>query len=528
MRREAASKRIQKMHIVLVDPGSAREEINEPIGIGMIAAAVELELGTEAHVSQYFEPINGLPDQQQVREADVLGISTPLGSMEKLRALVTQWRAIPSDERPVLTLGGVIATFAPDSLLTEFPEAIVVIGEGEEAFSLLVKLILKNSRGLWRQVLAEASIPNLKFNTPRGIVNTHRQNIDLAKYPCPTRPFLKQLISLGGIVRAESSRGCSYGHCTFCAIQHKYSNKIEWRTVGIPRVIQELCELSASGVRHPYFTDEDFVGADPTRALALADAIKREKELGNIANDLTLYVDMRVASILAGETAHHPSGLSVLRSLQEAGLREVFVGIESGSGEQAKRYRKPATTERNLRALQLLRGVGISTDIGFIFFDPEMTLQEAEANLAFLRSADLWYHDARLTKEVRLEAGTPLVDIYNRKNLIAGPLDVDQLTFPYRWRCSQVESIHEVFRTWEAIEQELVYKLQAATRGEVSTLTQRQERRTALGKIRAVELDALESLVVSTKQGNDPALHDLSTFSRRRRDLLTQSQEIFV
>lgn len=516
------------MQIVLVDPGSSREEINEPIGIGMIAAAVEQELGTRAHVSQYFEPITGLPTSDKIRQSDVIGISTPLGSLRTVRGLVAKWELIQPEIKPVLVLGGVIATFAPESLLSEFPEAIVVIGEGEEAFTLLVKLMQEVSREHWREVLGEASIPNLKFRTTRGVVSTRRKNVDLSKYPAPSRPFLKQLVSLGGIVRAESSRGCSYGRCTFCAIQHKYNDKIEWRVIDVPRIVQELCELSAAGVRHPYFTDEDFMGADPTRALSLARAIANEKDRGNISGDFSLYVDMRVASILAGKTAHHPSGVTVLTALQEAGLREVFVGIESGAGEQAKRYRKPATTDRNLRALQILRRAGLSMDIGFIFFDPEMTLQEAATNLTFLRSSGLWFHDARLTKEVRLEAGTPLVDDYQQKNLIAGPLDVDQLTFPYRWRSTQVESVHEVFRAWEAIEQESIYRLQAATRGEVPTGTQRQERREALGTIRAVELDALEMLITLTQQGGDPLTVDLSKFSRRRGDLVCMALEKFL
>jgi radical SAM superfamily enzyme YgiQ (UPF0313 family) len=494
----------------------------------MIAAAVEQELGAKVHLSQYFEPITGLPNFEQICRADVFGISTPLGSLENVRKLVAQWRLIPLDKRPVLVLGGVIVTFAPENILSEFSEAILVIGEGEEAFSRLVKLIQEKLRKPWLDALTEASIPNLMFQTVIGVVRTRRKNIDLEKYPSPSRPFLNQLKSLGGIVRAESSRGCSYGRCTFCAIQHKYNDRIDWRVIDVPRIVQDLCELSAAGVRHPYFTDEDFMGADPSRALTLASAILEEKKRGNISSDFSLYVDMRVASILAGKTAHHPSGIAVVEALQMAGLREVFVGIESGAGEQTRRYRKPATTERNLRALQLLRCAGLSTDIGFIFFDPEMTLQETATNLKFLRDAGLWFHDARLTKEVRLEAGTPLVDIYKQKNLIAGPLNVDQLTFPYRWLCAQVESVYTAFRAWEAMEQDSIYSLQAAARGEVPTATQRQNRREALGKIRAVELDALEKLVTLTQQGADPLRSDLSTFSRRRRDLLDMALTRFL
>ncbi|MBS1196702.1 MAG: Fe-S oxidoreductase [Proteobacteria bacterium] len=456
--------------------------------------------------------------------SDILGISTPLGSLHRLQGLVTRWRAIPPDRRPLLVFGGLIATFAPDALLKEFPEAVLVIGEGEEALVRLTEVVGLHPEVLWRQVFAEASIPNLMYQAGDQVIRTVRRNINLRDAPPPDRPFLNELLLRGGIVRAEASRGCSYGRCSFCAIQHKYCDEAGWRDVKISRIVQELGDLSLAGARHPYFTDEDFIGNDPLRALALARAIEREKSLGRISSELTLYVDMRAASVLARGNAGRPSGLAVLKGLQAAGLREVFVGIESGAVEQVQRYKKPATTQRNLQALHRLRDLGLEVDIGFIFFDPEMTLDEAATNLDFLRHAGLWNHYARLTKEVRLEAGTPLVELYRQKDLIAGPLDVDELTFPYRWRDTRVEAVHNTFRAWERLDGGRVYELQAASRGEVPSENLRRRRCELLGQVRAVELDVLHSIVDSTQQNKDSASLDLSPFTQRRSDLLDSWQ----
>lgn len=510
----------RQVDVLLVDPGSSRHELNEPIGIGALAAAIEHAMGKLAHVEQFFAPFNGLPDYQSMVRADILGISTPLGSVDRLHGIVSTWRAIPAPRRPKLVLGGLIATFAPDALLKAFPEAVLVVGEGEEAIKLLVEILRLAPEGRWHDLMVEASIPNLVFQVGDQMIRTKRRNIDLRNALPPARPFLRELVERGGIVRVEASRGCSYGRCTFCAIQHKYCDEAIWREVTIPRVIHELSELSNAGARHPYFTDEDFVGNNPYRALALADAIEREKLHGNIAPELTLYVDMRAANILTRGTANRPSGSEILNRLQTAGLREVFVGIESGAKEQVLRYRKPATAERNLRALSLLKELGLEVDIGFIFFDPEMTLAEASANLEFLRSAGLWSHYARLTKEIRLEAGTPLVETYRQKDLIAGPMDIDELTYPYRWRDARVESIHNIFRTWENLDQDRVYDLQAASRGEVRSEAERRNRCQILGQIRTIELDTLEVIVRATTNGEDSACLDLGLFTRRRSDLL--------
>lgn len=509
-----------QVHVTLVDPGSSRHELNEPIGIGALASAINQHFGPLACVVQFFAPINGLPDYQTMGDTGILGISTPLGSVARLRSLVATWRAIPTQRRPLLVLGGLIATFAPETLLGEFPEAILVIGEGEEAITLLTAIARVAPDGPWHALLAEASIPNLVYKVGDQVIRTHRRNIDLREAPAPARPFLRDLVLQGGIVRVEASRGCSYGRCTFCAIQHKYCDEAVWRDVEIPRIIQELSELSRVGARHPYFTDEDFVGSDPTRALALASAIEREKLLGNITDELTLYVDMRAASILARGNANRPSGADVLKGLRAAGLREVFVGIESGAGEQVRRYKKPATAERNLRALSVLDGLGLAVDVGFIFFDPEMTLGEASANLEFLRRAGLWNHYARLTKEIRLEAGTPLVELYRQKDLIAGPINIDELTYPYRWRDAQVEEIYDVFHSWECQDQDRVYDLQAASRGEVPNEAERRNRCQLLGQVRTVELDTLHAIVTAAHNGGSPARLDLGLFTRRRCDLI--------
>lgn len=506
------------MRVALVDPGSSRAEMNEPIGIDLLAASLQARFGEKIEVSQYFKPITGLPDSGEIPAFALLGIASPLGSLSELDALYASWRR--ARVRPKLVIGGVLATYGPDQILARFPEAVAILGEGEDALTRLAELNCTTAGACFSKDQLQ-NIPNIAFTTDTGIVKTPRLNIDLSITPPPSRRFTADVAKSGGIVRAESSRGCSYGACSFCAIQHKYSDIKGRREFPIDTILDDLERISQCGARHPYFTDEDFVGTSPDRAIALAEAISSAKRHGRIAKELTLYLDMRASSILHKESPHRRSGIQVLTALKDCGLREVFVGLESGSPTQAARYKKPSPSTRSFETLAILRALGITVDVGFIFFDPEMSLQEASENLDFIRTTGLWNHDARLTKAVRVEAGTQLETSYRERDLLCGAMDLDSLTFPYRWLCEQTEAVFMTFSAWERETRDEVYALQARTRGEVHTPHERANLRQTLGSIRATELSALEALVNGAQKRRDPSRIDLSNFSARRDTILT-------
>lgn len=510
------------VRILLCDLGSERSELNEPIGIGTLTSHLQAELGDSCRVEQSLYPLDDLPDEVALGQADIVGLSTRLGSLSRFRTIRDRILRVPPERRPLLILGDLIATFATQQILEEAPEAICVIGEGEEAIVGIAGAWLDSAGAPdeLRQMLLQREVPNLVFMLGATQHATPRRLIDLAAMPAPDRSFVSRVAQLGGIIRAEASRGCAWGLCNFCAIQFKYCDSISWRTIPNERIVGELETLAALGVRSPFYTDEDFIGSDPQRTISLARAIRDARDKERIAPELTLYVDMRVDTILAPARKGLPSGEDVLRELKTAGLREVFIGIESGAKEQVRRYRKAATAQRNLAAIELLKRHGISLDVGFIMFDPEMQFPELRANLEFIQESGLYYHDARLTKSLRVEAGTPLVEDYRRKDLLIGPLDPDELTYPYRWLDSRVAAVHSAFTAWEAPRMDEIYDIQAKTRGEMPSEAIRQQRRAYLGKLRGLDLDVLGELIRRTENSEDPVAVDLSAFQKQRDTLL--------
>ena len=504
----------QPLRILLIDLGSTRKEINEPIGICAVASYAKKHISFAAEIDLIFFPLSKHPTRLELSSYDLVGLSTKIGSLEQIRDISTLLLEIPINVRPILVLGDLIATFATKQILQIFEHAICVVGEGEVAFLQLLESV-RHARSLGvdlRHFLAEKDINHLAFVLNGLIVKSRGQLVNMSTCPAPDRTFAKSVASMGGIIRVEGSRGCAWGRCSFCAIQHKYCNETQWRPIATERIINELQIMSSLGIRSPFFTDEDFIGNDPLRAIELSNKIIEAKRLGQIDKNFNIYVNMRVDSILSKPHKGIPSGSSVLKNFRRAGLREVFIGIESGSKEQVKRYKKASTVDRNALAIRVLKEAGLTYDLGFIMFDPEMTIHELSTNIEFLIRAGLSTHDARLTKSLRIESGTPIVDEYFAKDMIIGDIDVDQLVYPYRWNNSNVEDTYNAYSEWENICINDIYTIQATTRGEVLSELLRTEWRTGLGEIREIELSALKYLTNQADRGKNAtmsALHEL-------------------
>ena len=494
------------LKVLLYDLGSQREELNEPIGLGCLKSYLEEVHPGAARTAIKLYPVHAMPEGRELAAVDIVGLSTRLRSLSRLTRIVESIRQLPPGQRPLLVLGDLLATFATAEVLRQVPEAICVMGEGEEPFAAIVtgwaRACSNGSR--LRERLLQNQVPNLALMHQGQLRMTPKKLVALESMPQPSRILTDGIVQKGGIIRVEQSRGCDWDRCSFCAIKAKYGGIGGRRRVLVSRAVSELEELSRLGVTSPYYTDEDFVGDDRQAGVDLAEAIAEARREGSIAPDMGLYINLRVANIIAREGRHGPAGIDLLKALKGAGLREVFLGVESGTSGQVKRYAKPATARTNLKALEIVRHLGLELDVGFIMFDPEMTLDELRENLRFIADADLWQHDSRLTGALRVQAGTSLADEYRNKELLTGPMDVNDLTFPYRYRDPRVEAVQAAFSAWEFKREDAVYSLQAATRGEMESESLRHDLKATLGQVRSAELSALAGLTTAVSEGLAP------------------------
>lgn len=470
--------------VLLLEIGCGRPELNEPLGICTIASYLastnHVDPGT---IALAWDRLPGWKiDRFPLHGVRLIGISAQINSLSRTRAIYAQLRHMLP--RSTIVLGNLLAIYASDALLEEFPDAILCTGEGEATFAEIHSLIANQADGtLDRAFLKQVS--NLLYLQDGERIRTGTRLIPLEHIPPPRRDFTADLVAAGGITRVEASRGCHWGRCEFCSAASRFGLG-GYRRFTTERIIQDLAQLGTQGALSPYFSDEDFFGARYDESSKLADAIISAKASGTIPPAMNFFV-----SILASDVKR-PEGLAALLRWKDAGLREVFVGVEAGADEEIRRFAKKANAQTNTNAVETLLKMGFQVDIGFIMFDPMMSLEDLEQNLRWLGSHDLGDVDSRVTKRLRIQPKTGLESKYER--FIEGPLDVDELTYPNGFADPRVAAIERDFRYFEGLAKQATYSLLGAGRGEVDEQF-RLERKRRLALIRDIDLEYLQALV---------------------------------
>src|SRR5262249_48158322 len=104
----------------------------------------------------------------------------------------------------------------------------------------------------------------------------------------------------------------------------------------------------------------------------------------------------------------------LLHRLQDLGLRKVFLGIESGSDSQLRRYAKGHTAEECAAAIYRIRAADLRLEVGFIMFDPLCNVEEVAENVAFIRRTGIIDAISAVDNELRLQGGSRYVKVLER------------------------------------------------------------------------------------------------------------------
>lgn len=264
-----------------------------------------------------------------------------------------------------IVLYGFFPTFAYKEILSHYHFIdSVIIGEPEETFLDVIDCFKKNVNPAASAVqgLACRDHETIRLEKTRPLLEP------LDKLPFPLR-HRESLLKVGGSVLG--SRGC-YGKCTFCCINPFYGRKPCWRGRSPDNIRDEIeMLLPILEKKYIYFLDANFFGKGKKgkeRAFQIAERIKDfsiEFGLESRSND----IDIKTTVALA-----------------EAGLRDVFLGIESASAKSLQRMNKNLTVDKTIQAITILRSCGIETTPGFIMFESDATLQDVRDNFDFLKT----------------------------------------------------------------------------------------------------------------------------------------------
>jgi radical SAM superfamily enzyme YgiQ (UPF0313 family) len=304
----------------------------------------------------------------QSREPDVVAVQTVTSSLNNGVRLLDEARALVPEALTVF--GGVGPTPVAADLVAKGAADVVVRGEGEVSFSLL----LEGWRTAGRAALP--SVPGITFRDEDGTVieNPAPPRIEpLDQLPLPARDLvdmaLYRRISRGRAGNLITSRGCSYA-CAYCYSRHQWG--VGQRRHGVERVVTEMRILTEEhGYRRVRIEDDDFL-EDRDWVLRFCDALE--------ASGLAEQVEW--------EAKARPDHMddAIARRLRRAGCFRLLMGVETLDPMLLRRMSRPVKIERVEQSLDVMARAGIGVQATMILGIPGETDTAMRHTLTWLEA----------------------------------------------------------------------------------------------------------------------------------------------
>jgi len=270
------------------------------------------------------------------------------------------------------TMGGHFPSLSYEQTLELVPELDSVVRfEGEMTLLELADTIGMSSD--WRHIqgIAYRDHGHARANPARRLLE------DLDELPHPDRNYHPNAVLGRNIMPLVASRGCART-CSFCSI-HTFYRAAPGKVVRTRRpaaVVEEMRVLyEQHDTRIFLFQDDDFPLFGPVWK-RWATQFVEELHRSGLARDVIWKINCRADAV----------DRDLFIKMRDAGLYLVYMGLESGSEEGLETLHKQITVEQNLRAVNLLKSIGLMWEYGFMLLDPSSTFESVRANLAFLRT----------------------------------------------------------------------------------------------------------------------------------------------
>jgi len=271
------------------------------------------------------------------------------------------------------TMGGHFPSLSYEQTLALVPELDSVVRfEGEIT---LVELVDAVSMGTdWK------SIHGIAYRgEEQQVVATQARALveDLDQLPYPERNYAPGAVLGRGIMPILASRGCART-CSFCSI-HTFYRAAPGRIVRTRKpaeVVREMRMLHEErGVTIFLFQDDDFP-LFGTVWRRWANEFVDELHRNGLPEKVIWKMNCRADAV----------DRDLFIRMRDAGLYLVYMGLESGSEQGLETLHKQMTVEQNLRAVEILKSIGLMWEYGFMLLDPSSTFQSVRDNLKFLRT----------------------------------------------------------------------------------------------------------------------------------------------
>ncbi|MBE1489505.1 B12-binding domain-containing radical SAM protein [Plantactinospora soyae] len=338
-------------------------------------------------------------------DVSLVGLSGPCQVFEENLELARRARRQWPDA--LIVLGNQFATLNYRRILADYPEFdVVTLGEGETTIVALAG------------VTATADLERIEGIAYRDANGTTQvrppkvEPLDLDTLPEIARDELPKILEIGVSATVYTTRGCPYrcNYCTTGQTAGQLHKKLAYRERSVGPVVDEIERLVRDyQIPHITIVDDLFVAKTPH---SLARAVEFAHTMIERDVRIPFMLDCRLDS----------ADPDVFRELRRAGLYRVFVGIETGSGDQLtfynKRYGVPYDVEFVRSRVGGLQELGIEVIPGILTYHPASTPEELRESLRVIDACG-YVSTWQFLCEIFAHPGTTLWHQYRRAGWLA-------------------------------------------------------------------------------------------------------------
>lgn len=406
------------MRILLINaPTAQKYSPIESLGLGYLAAGLRIK-GYQVEILDTDLIWGAFPVQTMLQKVmdrldqldyDLVGLTAIDESYSSAKCILEYLGSLKHRKDFYMTMGGYLATFAHEKLMSLFPQIDFIIrGEGDYSFIQMVDAL---SDG--REV---TQISGLSYRDGEQVIQNPNSILisDLNQLPFPARDNIRHLLRTGQPVAISTSRGCE-GHCTYCAIASFYRlcKGADWRSRSAESVVEEIERIHKDYQFEQFiFVDDEFIGNEEgqIRAMEIADEL--------IRRNLKIKFEIFCRSDNVEK--------NLMLKLKEVGLKQVFLGVESSLDQRLKMMGKGISSDMHTQAMNRLDEWKIDYIIGFIPMDPFSTIDQVKEEFIFLEKQQgrPYFHGSPsiLSKDIRVLPyyGTPFQKLLHNRDLLKG------------------------------------------------------------------------------------------------------------
>ncbi len=365
--------------ILLVYPRCKYPSGQPPLGLAALSAYIKqistnisVELFDATFMNNSFKRFKNLCSEKNF---DVLLFSV----MSTMSSDAHRFAKIAKSKIPlcVVVFGGPHPTILPELCLADSHVDLVIRGEGERVIANLIAADFNpvNIKG----VVYRAGDNRIVFNQEQSPI----ENIDALPFPDRSIFDMDRYVqvwnsmdSVASDLRGTSiivSRGCPY-RCTFCqpTLEKLFGKKIRKRSP--LNVLKELIHLRDAYKINAFMFEDDTFMMDRQWVLEICELIK------NTCSEMIWCCNMRAN--LCDE--------QLLRSMYDAGLRKINIGMETASQDVLdKVYKKGITIQQVIDAVSVCKKIGLRVQGYFMIGHPKETLEDVKQTIRFARNLDI-------------------------------------------------------------------------------------------------------------------------------------------